>query len=103
MTKQIRQGDVYLEWIGEVVPEGAVKQKNKGRIVLAWGEVTGHAHAIATKHATRYEWEGNTLVEIKVTSKLVHEEHSAITLEPGVWQKTQQRQYTPEGIRNVTD
>src|SRR3990167_910501 len=42
----LRQGDVYLAVVDEL-PKGATKVVlPKGRIVLAYGEVTGHAHAI---------------------------------------------------------
>ncbi len=46
---QARQGDVFLERIGDVdaLPEGLNSVKrDQGRIVLAYGELTGHAHAI---------------------------------------------------------
>ena len=43
----IRQGDVLLVPVASL-PAGCVEVPNdKGRIVLAYGEVTGHAHAIA--------------------------------------------------------
>lgn len=99
---QVRQGDVFLERI-DALPEGAEKQKDKKRIVLAWGEATGHAHAISVKHATRYQWKDDVLVEVHRDTHLVHEEHGAIALAPGVYKKTQQRSYTPQGIVNVRD
>jgi hypothetical protein len=44
---QLRQGDVYLRRIDKL-PDGAKEVPLEGgRIVLAYGEVTGHAHAIA--------------------------------------------------------
>ena len=49
MTKdevKFRQGDVGLIPVASL-PDGAKKvPRDKGRIVLAYGEVTGHAHAI---------------------------------------------------------
>jgi hypothetical protein len=100
---QVRQGDVYLERISDVVPDGAVKQRDKNKIVLAFGEATGHHHRVSTKNATRYEWQGAMVVEIKKASKLLHEEHDPITLEPGVWKRTLQREYHPAEIRQVRD
>lgn len=100
--KQYRQGDVLLEKMDNLPPE-AVRQEDDGRIVLALGEATGHAHAISTKHATRYQWQGDMLIDVEETSELVHEEHAAITLEPGIYRKVQQREYSPETIRNVAD
>ena len=49
IQRQYRQGDVLL------IPTDAIPEKAKrvtrdaGRIVLAYGEVTGHAHAIASR------------------------------------------------------
>lgn len=46
-TLTIRQGDVALVLVTKL-PEGCTEVPNdRGRIVLAYGEVTGHAHAIA--------------------------------------------------------
>jgi hypothetical protein len=45
-TLTIRQGDVALVLVTKL-PEGCAEIPNdRGRIVLAYGEVTGHAHAI---------------------------------------------------------
>lgn len=44
--KQVRQGDVQLEPVA-ALPAGCTEIKpDSNRIVLAYGEVTGHAHAI---------------------------------------------------------
>jgi hypothetical protein len=52
---QYRQGDVFLERVASI-PKGAKPVKrDAGRVVLAYGEVTGHAHAIADKHVTMLE------------------------------------------------
>lgn len=45
MTKINRQGDVYIQPI-DAIPTGAkVAELDRGRVVLAYGEVTGHSHA----------------------------------------------------------
>ena len=44
--KTYRQGDVLIRQVNEIPSQAKVK-KNVGRIVLAYGEVTGHAHAIS--------------------------------------------------------
>jgi hypothetical protein len=51
MASQYRQGDVLLIKI-DGIPKQASAEKNPDRIVLAYGEVTGHAHAISSRQAT---------------------------------------------------
>ncbi len=46
MLKQYRQGDVLIEVVKTAIPKGAVELTMTDRVVLALGEVTGHAHAI---------------------------------------------------------
>lgn len=97
----VRQGDVLLQRIS-ALPEEAERVKAKGPIVLALGEATGHKHQIKTG-AVAYEWQGDMLIEVKKEAALVHEEHSTITLEAGIYQRIIQREYSPQAIRNVND
>lgn len=99
-----RQGDVLLEKVASL-PKAATPMINpeKGRLVLAYGEVTGHAHAIDSKLATMYQWEGDRLIDVRPGAQLLHEEHAAVVIEPGVYKVVQQREYSPEEIRNVAD
>src|SRR3954453_10783779 len=41
-----RQGDVLIARIDEVPEDLEAVPRDKGRVVLAYGEVTGHAHAV---------------------------------------------------------
>lgn len=102
-----RQGDVLIREIANL-PKGAKAKKNEGRIVLAYGEVTGHAHAIAEREATEYtmaDAAGAVKRFLKVVSEATvrHEEHAPIELPAGFYEIVQQREYTPEEIRNVAD
>jgi hypothetical protein len=72
-------------------------------VVLAWGETTGHAHAIDAQFADLYESGTQAFIICKEGAKLVHEEHSAIALTPGVYRIVHQREYTPGAIRDVVD
>ena len=102
---QIRQGDVFLEKI-ESLPNGLkpVKQKKK-KIILAYGEATGHHHAIEEieKVDSFIDADGNLYLDIKEDTVLTHQEHSEIKLPVGVYVVTTQREYSPEEIRNVRD
>jgi len=101
-----RQGDVMVEEIegAETIPTPAKKiEADNGRVILAYGEVTGHAHALPAAKSALYEWQGERLLEIKEITCLTHEEHAPIEFEPGFYRVIQQREYHPEAIRNVAD
>jgi len=101
---QYRQGDVFIERIGKL-PKGLKQHKRDGsRIVLAYGEVTGHAHAIAEETAESFVGEnGEIFLSVDAPAEVKHEEHSTITLPIGTYRVTRQREYTPGEIRNVAD
>ena len=135
MTKkslQYRQGDVLLIQVPSL-PKGAVEiPLEKGRIVLAHGEVTGHAHAIAdesvadqmaerasemadaiiarakkfaadARKAVLYVASGEWYLLVSAPTALRHEEHSAITLAPTCYLVPIQVQENSQAIRRVAD
>ena len=102
--KMFRQGDVMLLEC-ERVDGLPLAEREDGRIVLAHGEVTGHAHAIASNDAMLF-MDAKTLdryLDVKAPVTLDHEEHSRIELPSGFYRVIQQREYRPEGIRSVVD
>jgi hypothetical protein len=102
--KLYRQGDVLLQKLETTLPLNATPVENKEtRLILAYGEVTGHAHALSKSTASMYMWEGERLIEVTQNTQLLHEEHSAVNLEPGVYKVIQQVEYHPQEIRNVAD
>jgi hypothetical protein len=103
-TQQFRQGDVLVQRVTSI-PNGATPvARDNGRIVLAYGEVTGHAHAIAEAEVTMLEVDtGIRYLDVQMESFLRHEEHATIALSPGFYKVVRQREYTPEAIRNVAD
>lgn len=102
-----RQGDVLLQFVDEL-PKGARDITPEDRIVLAYGEVTGHAHAVypevevidgkETKKLPAKLWDAGAERFIQVMEKtaLKHEEHAPIPLDPGVYKVIRQREYDPE-------
>lgn len=104
-----RQGDVILLAAGSIPGDAKPVERDANRVVLAYGEVTGHAHAILDADAE--------LVEVKRTNErflrvlaeagvtLSHEEHSAIVLPPGNYEVRIQREYDLASgqVRNVQD
>lgn len=105
--------------------------REQGRIILAWGEVTGHHHQIvaaadltdpAVPPAEFFEEpDGRRVLLVRQPCLLRHEEHGAIALDPavpqqvrqgdvllhpigaGAWQVIRQVEYTPAEIRTVAD
>lgn len=110
--KLYRQGDVLISQVAQL-PEVAQPVEKGGKIVLAWGEVTGHQHRIENdgdvaeaEEFTMKDAAGAVRRFLKVFdlgATVKHEEHAAIALPPGIYEITQQREYTPEAIRNVAD
>ena len=99
-----RQGDVCLIPVA-TIPKGAkpVKRDN-GRVILAYGEVTGHAHAIVEDGAVMLTVaEGATFVRLAKKAQLLHEEHATIDLPAGDYEVRTQREYTPAAIVRVRD
>ena len=107
--KAYRQGDVSIMAVNSV-PKQA--RKVKGELVLARGEVTGHAHRIIEGQAFLYRL-ATGILYLRVLSefaKLYHEEHEDIVLPKGDYEVRQQREWDwlglyhqRGGIRYVAD
>jgi RecB family endonuclease NucS len=99
-----RQGDVLVQKIDKLPAEAREVECEK-RIILQYGEVTGHAHAISTDTASFFTAKGERYVVTKPGGcNLVHEEHGTIELPEGVYRVVQQREYVPEAPpRDVID
>lgn len=106
-----RQGDVLIVALEEsVVPAPFLKapgelRDGRGRLVLALGEVTGHAHAVQgpgrlIREAGPF---GPMLLHLPEGGRVVHEEHATIALPQGWFRVVRQREYAPGAIRIVAD
>lgn len=106
MTAFFRQGDVLIIEADGVPAEAAVVDRDGHRIVLAHGEVTGHAHAILDADADLLSISDQVDRWLRVGAsgaRVVHEEHATIELPPGTFRVRIQREYAPEEIRRVAD
>jgi len=103
---QQQQGDVLLKKI-DALPEGAVaKVLDKGHIILAYGEVTGHAHRITdTVNSLFYEKDGKSYLKVNTPVKLTHEEHHTQVIPEGIWEIgiVQEYDYLKDMVRAVVD
>jgi len=133
--KTYRQGDVLIIKLPDDVQ---VKRERAKRVptdpdrgvVLAYGEVTGHAHALDPSVCTLFMAEPSVLtgetvnemigklgggrfqqglpetdrfLEVKKPTALRHEEHAPVDLPEGVYVIRRQREYDPEFERMVAD
>jgi hypothetical protein len=106
MAAQYRQGDVLLCAI-DAIPSGARPVPNDGdRVVVALGELTGHAHAFAAAEARMLRDKGSQrsfLVIGEKGARLCHEEHDPILVPEGNYELRRQREYSPQMPRFVGD
>ena len=102
-----RQGDVLIVPIEKLPKKLEAVAREGGRVILAHGEVTGHAHAIKDKRAALFRDPKLAAIFMHVSGDapvaLEHDEHSTIEVPPGNYQVIRQREYSPSEIRNVAD
>lgn len=114
LEKNYRQGDVLVVRVDSIPTQAEPEKLAENRIVLAYGEVTGHAHAIAPSEATSFvvkepvriqDWQCERFLRVLEgdVARLKHEEHATIDLPAGDYAVIQQREYSPEEIRRVAD
>jgi hypothetical protein len=114
----IRQGDVVLIRVATLPTDRTPVPLSNGRIVLAFGEATGHAHVIGISPEAATEiaeaaiararlWStpgGARYLEVRAPVVLRHEEHSPLTIPPGIYQLPKQVEYVaPQIMRRVED
>lgn len=101
---QARHGDVYLVKV-EQLPKDAKPQEAvvPAQAILAYGEVTGHAHRVKDPTAKLWLDGTNTYLTVEQVAQLTHEEHHTIVLEPGIYQVIHQVEYAPTEYRRVVD
>jgi hypothetical protein len=106
-----RQGDLLIVPVpDESVPAEAralppAERDGRGRLVLALGEVTRHAHAVIAPGALLRDPDPMRPDYLHLPSggRLVHEEHAAISLPKGWFRVVRQREYVPGAVRPVAD
>lgn len=101
----MRQGDVFIEAVS-AMPEASLEWAVPHG-TLVHGEVTGHSHRLEDLTAARLfagSQRGEMFIEVFGDStRVIHEEHGAISLERGIYRVWRQREYSPEKIRPVSD
>ena len=103
--KAIRQGDVLLFPVS-ALPKGATEVAVNGDVILAHGEVTGHAHRIrqtGKPSARVFDFGAERYIKIAERIALEHEEHSAIFLEAGIYRQAYQFEEKRAEVQRVAD
>ncbi|MBB5936633.1 hypothetical protein [Streptomyces zagrosensis] len=106
-----RQGDVLIVPVAQAaLPPGTdalprQPRDGRGRLVLALGEVTGHAHAVVGPGTLVREPGQFSAAYLHVPDggRVVHEEHAPIALPKGWYRVVRQREYVPGAVRVVAD
>lgn len=96
VRSQVRQGDLMLV-AADAIPHGSIEADPDGeRHVLALGESTSHAHVVGSHGADVLESGGARYLSVHRKAALLHEEHDAIALDPGLYRIVIQREYEPQ-------
>lgn len=102
-----RQGDVLIVAVDDVPRNAEPVKRSKRGVVLAEGEVTGHAHRIPSRSAKLYRSESDARylrVMGPAPVALNHEEHTTVTIPPGDYRVTIHAEYQPGELpRQVAD
>lgn len=108
-TGPIRQGDVLLYPVSEI-PSGLRKaaRDGRGRLVIAEGEATGHAHrvledAVELFVSSDLDEMADRFLVVERECLIVHDEHDALTVPPGMYRLPAQREYAPAAPVRVAD
>ena len=112
--KVFRQGDVILIECLKRPSAAATVVVDRGRTILAYGEVTGHAHEVVTAGEVALddvvptqqlfqEADGSRLLVCRVPCMLTHQEHSVIALDATTYEVRKQTEWSRDQARQVAD
>jgi hypothetical protein len=105
-TPAYRQGDILIIATNTIPDNLSHVPLENGRIVLARGEATGHAHVLdgeALFMAADLEEMADRFLRVEHEAQVVHEEHDPITLPPGYYIVRRQREYAPDALSPIAD
>jgi hypothetical protein len=105
----IAQGDVLIKKVEEIPSEFEKAEVKGNKYVVAHSE-TGHHHTVSTETVDAYESKENEFLlylVVKEETQLLHERsfhtHKTISLSPGKYRISRQREYISEGFRRAQD
>ena len=87
-----QQGDVLIETVQAIPPDAHPRARRNGRHILAEGEATGHAHAVADDIDV-FESDEALYCLAQAPFTVTHDEHKPITVPSGAYQIRRVRVY----------
>jgi len=107
-SKLIQQGDVLIFTNATLPADAKAVQPVHGRVVLAEGEVTGHAHVADLMRfpgTALFESPSGRFLQALTDIEIVHEEHKTVRVPKGIHQIRIVKEVDPftEEIRSVKD
>ena len=114
MKKIYGHGDVIIKEIDAIPVDAKLKSQTKGYNVLAYGEITGHAHCLDGSKTKLYEYKEEVLLRCLEDIELKHQKldgtqakdaHDTIVLPKGDYQIgiVKEFDYFTGEARNVAD
>lgn len=99
-----RQGDFLFIPVA-TSPEGEPEQRVNDKLIIGYGEATGHNHATIAVNAsiTRSTDGVRWFTVIDAPVDVTHNEHATITIPAGVYEIRQERTYHAGKVQRVTD
>jgi len=103
------RGDIALMRIKEL-PEGVVPHVPENGVYVVAHSETGHHHVVDQRRAQVYthpEHVGSMFMvveeDVELQHRRAHDTHETVKFDAGVFRINRQREYTPQGFRNVAD
>lgn len=104
---QVRQGDVLTTKTKTIDKRFTERKPENERVILAYGEATGHHHSFPSSGAKLFRFDDTQLTSYLaiegVPSALTHQEHGPIEHMPAKYRVRQQCQWTLERVIPVVD
>lgn len=102
-----RQGDILImavdgETVAKAEKEGDYVSRDNDRLILAYGESTGHAHAISEIDVKMISSQQGRFLRAEQPFILSHEEHNPISIPAGTYRVIRQREYDPTAFSTIT-
>ena len=90
-----QQGDVLLKVVKKKVDLSKAKrvERESGRLILAHGEATGHAHAVLEEGVELFEVDGTLFCKATKEFEVKHEEHKTVKVPPGTYEVQRVKEY----------